>query len=134
MTTARNWLADQNLAIRGAKGKFSTIALAALARHIQAGNKFEDWDANGRVKPGATGTETVRVVKIKPARVSTLIKRDMHAVRRESKMRIVDKRGTIIVLDTHSGKDSCNRPIKFCMCKNLKPPHYIDVASFSIEV
>lgn len=131
---ARDWLADQNLAKRGAKGKFSTVAMQALAKHIAAGNTFDDWDKNGRIKPVTNGDEIVRTVKMPVQRVTPIIKTDRVAIRGANKMRVVDTNGAVIILDTHTGKDSCNKPIRFCSCKNLRPPHYIDVESFTFEV
>lgn len=64
MVTARNWLADKNLAKRDGRGRFSTPAKEALTEAIKTGIQFDDWNADGRVMPPPTGGKRGRKPKL----------------------------------------------------------------------
>lgn len=131
MQTARDYLADQNLAIRGARGKFSHEAKAALAAALKSGIKFSDWDENGRILPVRTPRGSKRAVVTvapsaegvvtespapKPKQFSTQCApkaRVSTPVREETAIKVVDRFGITIKVD-HCSK--CSSSVRMCRC------------------
>lgn len=136
---SRDWCIKNKLVQPGARGALSKEAKQALADAVANGTVFEDWDANGKIT--VVAAPKVRVVEIKaPAAPKPVrAKRSVTAnpivtkrtpIRGAKEMHIIDTHGTLIVLDTHS---ACAEPIQFCKCKELRPPSYIDVDSFTFK-
>lgn len=128
MQTAREYLVGLGLAKAGVRGGFSREAHKALKNALDSGMTFKDWDKNGRIIPDKN---KVRVVKI-PGQTTraAIATRTRKPLREHSRMLITEKNGTKIVLDSHS---VCGNSIRFCTCRKLEPPKYMDVASFVLE-
>lgn len=130
---ARDFLADNNLAKRGARGKFSKEAREFLKIAIDRGEKFEDWNENGRILPNK-----IKSVANAPTAPKLLRKHatgidvtQYKPVREENTMRIVSHQGHTINIDTCS---SCIKSIRYCRCETMFPPAYLDAREWSLVV
>lgn len=125
MTTARDFLADNGLAIRGARGKFSKEAKAFLAKAIETGSKFDDWNENGRIIPVHTPRVPKTTVSRKPigAAAPSVVR-----VREENAIALIDDRGTLINI----GQCSQGHTITRCTCKTITPAAYFNAQDWEI--
>ena len=128
MTKARDFLADNGLAIRGARGKFSKEAKAFLAKAIETGETFEDWNENGRIIP----VHTPRVPKSTVARrsVGKAATPSVVRIREENVISLIDDRGTLI----NVGQCSQGHAISRCTCATIKPAAYFNAQDWEIIV
>lgn len=105
MQTARDFLVKANLAKPG-RGKFSNEAKAHLNEAINNGQKFSDWDENGRVTISNVEKSKFekRATESKP--VTRKINRPATVRYREESQVVFThpKHGRIVVLDTLEGK------------------------------
>lgn len=124
---ARDWLAAQGLAIAGARGKFSTPAIAALNKALADGEGFDDWDEQGRKQPQPRERVIYlnkpkpepRVIR-KPKEFSTVnapIVKSLPFVRVENTLSIVDNGVTINVDHCKNGHS-----IRRCECRKIEAP------------
>jgi hypothetical protein len=97
--TARDFLADNGLAIRGARGKFSKEAKAFLAKAQAEGKVFADAKTAG--------------VQATPVRKAVVLGAPVR-VRKETMIRVVESDGTTIHIDWCF---NCARSVGQCGCK-----------------
>ena len=155
--TARDFLADNNLAIRGARGKLSNAAKAELAKALAKGIKFSDWNELGKIKVEPVGKPRKAKVEGAPKVVAgktedglwdisapeheptELMVRlgkiqrgeivpNVPFVREENAIKSTDKSGTVIV------QDMCREghAVRRCTCKAPQPSDYVNAVSFEL--
>jgi hypothetical protein len=127
MTTAREFLAKNKLAIAGARGKFSKPALEFLNKAIAEGQTFSDWDANGRIKPVHV-KRTPKTIVTSHKRVNLAAKPTVVRLREENALQVLDDRGTIINI----GQCSQGHTITRCTCSTITPPAYLKAHQWEI--
>lgn len=127
MTKARDFLADHNLAIRTARGKFSNEAKEFLQLAIADGQKFEDWNENGRVLPNSV--KAVAPPKLVRKYATGIDVSQYKPVRKENTMRIISEQGHTINIDTCG---TCVRSIRYCQCSKMAPPAYMQGLEWSL--
>ena len=121
--TAREYLVGLGLAKAGARGKFSADAHKALKKALADGVKFSDWNEQGRIT--VSPDQKIRHVRVPSTAVKApLVLRTQKPLRDATVMRITEPSGMVTVLDVHLGSGACNKPIKFCTCRNITAPSY----------
>lgn len=106
MQTARDFLVKANLAKPG-RGKFSNEAKAHLNEAINNGQKFSDWDENGRVTISNVEKSKFekRIAPVDEPPVRKINRAATVRYREESQVVFTHpKHGRIVVLDTLEGK------------------------------
>ena len=138
--TARDYLADHGLAIRGARGKFSLEAHARLKAFIDGGGELSDWNHNGRIKltpeikerkPRVMKQPKETVAKAKAsiakpvvdyvAPKAPVIKTTINNVRKENTIHLVYENGEII------NQDMCwkGHSVRRCTCSEVLPREFL---------
>lgn len=73
MQTARDWLADRNLAKRGTRGKFSNAAKEALTKALADGTKFSDYPKSDTQVVTTSSDNTTTKVTVRATGASNAI-------------------------------------------------------------
>lgn len=133
MIKARDFLADNDLAIRGAKGRFSREAIAFLIKSYKEGQRFSDWTPPAgtlpKPKPAPAPAPVQKIEPVKPKRIKPLDVSVYKPVRKENTLRIIDEFGVTINLDTCT---NCIKSIRNCRCKTIVPPAYLNATEWSL--
>lgn len=128
--TAREYLVELGLASPG-RGKFSKVAKEALAKAIEDGKSFSDWDEAGSLTARSRRTRMVYIPSDQPApKPEAKPKPKVNYIREENRLRIVDNNGVTMDLEFCS----LGHSIQMCTCKTVYAPVYFNAVSSQLII
>lgn len=127
--TAREYLVELGLASPG-RGKFSKVAKEALAKAIEDGQTFSDYDEKGSTTARTRRTRMVYIPSAQPVPRVEKPKPKINYLREENRLRIVDSNGVTMDLEFCS----LGHKIQMCTCKTVYAPVYFNAVSTQLII